>query len=138
MTESFEGEGGALTLQGVMVQAMAERGHELMVGARRDPVFGPCIVVGAGGIYTEITADFSFRMAPLEHGDAQEMLKALRVAPILAGARGQHASDLSSVVDIIQRVAQLVWRHPEIVEIDINPIIVSPHGATVVDARIIL
>ena len=126
------------SIDGVLVQSMAQKGHEVMIGMRRDAVFGPCLVAGAGGVYTEVLADFAFRMAPLDPGEAEQMLRELRIAPILDGVRGEAASNVGSLIDILERISQLAMRHPEIKELDINPVIVNANGAVTVDARIIL
>jgi acyl-CoA synthetase (NDP forming) len=109
-----------------------------MIGARRDPVFGACMVVGAGGIYTELVEDFAFRIAPIDHRDALEMIAELNVSKILAGVRGEPPCDIGALADILCKVSQLVGDFPEIGEIDINPLIVNDSGALVVDARIII
>jgi acyl-CoA synthetase (NDP forming) len=123
---------------GVLVQSMGPKGKEVMIGARRDPVFGACMVVGAGGIYTELVEDFAFRIAPIDHRDALEMIAELNVSKILAGVRGEPPCDIGALADILCKVSQLVGDFPEIGEIDINPVIVNDSGALVVDARIII
>jgi acetate---CoA ligase (ADP-forming) len=123
---------------GVLVQAMAGKGKEVMIGAKQDPVFGPCLIVGAGGIYTEVVADFAFRLAPIGADEAAAMIDDIDFAKILHGVRGEDPCHLPSIVDALLRVSQLVVTHPAIREIDINPIIVDAAGALVVDARIIL
>lgn len=125
-------------IAGVLVQEMAPKGHEVMIGAKRDPVFGPCIVAGAGGIHTEYLDDFAFRIAPLSEAEARDMLAELRIAQILAGVRGEAPCDLDSIVDCLLRLSQLVSTHEEIAEIDVNPLIVNAAGAIAVDARIML
>lgn len=125
-------------VSGVLVQSMVAKGKEIMVGARRDPAFGPCMVVGAGGIYTEVVKDYAFRIAPITETDANEMIAELAIAKILAGVRGEPACDIAAVAGALQKVSQLVCDHPAIGEIDINPLIVGPSGAIAVDARIIL
>ena len=109
-----------------------------MIGAKRDPVFGPCIVAGAGGIHTEYLDDFAFRIAPLSETEARDMLAELRIARILAGVRGEAPCDLDGIVDCLLRLSQLVSTHEEIAEIDVNPLIVNAAGAIAVDARIML
>jgi len=122
----------------VLVQEMAPKGKELMIGAKRDPAFGPCLIVGAGGIYTEILDDYAFRLAPVTEAEARGMIAELAFSKILAGARGEPACHLPSIVEALMKVSQLICGHPEIREIDLNPLIVNRHGATVVDARIVL
>lgn len=125
-------------ISGVLVQSVAPRGKEVMVGARRDPVFGPCLVVGAGGIYTEVVGDFAFRIAPITEHEAHEMIAELNISKILAGVRGEPACDVSSVANILCKISQLVCDYPEISEIDVNPVIVNESGASVVDVRVII
>ena len=126
------------TIAGVLVQSMAPRGKEVMVGARRDPVFGPCLVVGSGGIYTEVVGDFAFRIAPITEHDAHEMIAELNISKILAGVRGEPPCDVPSVANILCKISQLVCDQPLISEIDVNPVIVNESGALVVDVRIII
>lgn len=124
------------TVDGVLVQAMASKGKEVMIGAKRDPVFGPCLVLGTGGVYTEVLGDFAFRLAPVTAVEAEAMIDELRLAPLLKGVRGEAACHLPSIVDALVRVSQLVAARPDIAELDINPMIVDDRGAVVVDARI--
>lgn len=125
-------------ITGVLVQRMAPKGKELMIGAKRDPVFGPCLLVGAGGIYTEIIRDFAFRIVPVSEDEAHDMIGELKISEILRGVRGEPACHLGSVAETLLRVSRLVAAHPEIRDIDVNPLIVNERGAVVVDARIIL
>ena len=125
-------------IAGVLVQSMAPGGKEVMVGARRDPAFGPCLVVGSGGIYTEVVGDFAFRIAPITKRDAHEMIAELNISKILAGVRGEQPCDVSSVANILCKISQLACDHPEISEIDVNPVIVNESGASVVDVRLVI
>jgi acetyltransferase len=109
-----------------------------MIGAKRDPVFGPCLLVGAGGIYTEIIRDFAFRIVPVSEEEAHDMIGELKMSEILRGVRGEPACRLGSVVETLLGVSRLVAAHPEIRDIDVNPLIVNERGAVIVDARIIL
>ena len=122
----------------VLVQKMAPKGKELMIGAKRDPSFGPCLIVGAGGIFTEILGDYAFRLAPVTEAEARDMIAELAFSKILAGARGEPACHLASIVEVLLRVSQLICAHPEIREIDLNPLIANQRGAVIVDSRIIL
>jgi acetate---CoA ligase (ADP-forming) len=126
------------TIAGVLVQSMAAKGKEVMIGAKRDPAFGPCLLVGAGGVYTEAYKDYAFRIAPVGLDDAYEMIAELQYSRILNGVRGEPACHLSSIAETLLKISQLVCAHPEIREIDVNPLIVNERGAVVVDARIIL
>ena len=127
-------------LRGVQVQQMVTGGQEVIVGVTRDPTFGPLIMFGLGGVYVEALADVSFRLAPLTAADAWELLDEVRSARLLTGLRGAPAADRDALVDAIVRVGQLAADHPEIAELDINPLLVLPAGKGVmaVDARIIL
>ena len=125
---------------GVLVQEMARKGREVLVGVSRDPQFGALIGVGMGGIYVEVLKDVVFRLAPLSREEVREQLRAIRSFPLLQGVRGEQTADLEAVEDIVLRVSQLVSDFPEIVEMDINPLVVynRGEGVIVLDARIIL
>ena len=125
---------------GVLVQEMARKGREVLVGVSRDPQFGALIGVGMGGIYVEVLKDVVFRLAPLSREEVREQLRAFRSFPFLQGVRGEETADLEAVEDIVLRVSQLVSDFPEIVEMDINPLVVynRGEGVIVLDARIIL
>lgn len=125
-------------ISGVLVQEMATRGHEVIIGMKRDASFGPCLVFGAGGIYAELLNDTSIRIGPLNAEDAAAMIDETSISKILRGLRGQTPADIASLVDILLRLSQLAWDHPDIQEIDLNPVIVTERGATIVDARFIL
>jgi acetyltransferase len=127
-------------IRGVQVQPMITDGQETIIGVKRDSTFGPLVMFGMGGIYVEALADVSFRLAPLSLPDAWEMIEEVRVAKLLTGLRGRAAPDRAALADAIVRVGQLAVDHPEISELDINPMLVlrSGSGASAVDARIIL
>ena len=125
-------------MRGALVQAMVPGGIELIIGAHKDPSLGQVLMTGLGGIYTELLRDISVRVHPLRDVDAQEMLDGLKGAALLKGYRGSAPADIAAVRDILLRVDRLVGRHPEVVEMDINPLMALPEGegAVVVDARI--
>jgi acetyltransferase len=124
-------------IQGVLVQEMVKDGIEVILGATKDPVFGPVVMFGLGGIFVEALRDVSFRIAPLTRSDAREMIEEIRGHRILRGARGRPAADLDAIVDAISAVSRLVTDHRDrIEELDINPLLVSSRGATAVDALI--
>ena len=125
-------------ISGVLVQEMAPAGKEVMIGAKKDPVFGHCIVIGSGGIYTEVLKDFAFRLAPLSEEDALSMLSELNIYPILKGIRGEPPCDIKSIVGVLLKISQLVLDFPEIAEIDINPLMVYDQAAQVIDVRMFL
>lgn len=124
-------------VDGVFVQEMVMGGREAILGASHDAQFGHLIMFGLGGIYVEMLRDVSFRIAPITRTDAWEMVREIRSYPLLRGARGEGALDVDAVVEGLQRLSQLVTDFPEIVELDINPLLVLPHGKGVVaiDAR---
>tara|TARA_R110000868_G_scaffold73791_2_gene213633 strand:+ start:6438 stop:8576 length:2139 start_codon:yes stop_codon:yes gene_type:complete len=117
-----------MKIDGVLVTEMVGGGFELIVGGRRDPVFGPIIMVGAGGIYAEMMSDSSIRVLPLASGEAEEMLRELRCFPMLNGARGKERLDFSAVAGCIDAIAGLLCAHPEIEELEINPLRVFAEG----------
>ena len=125
---------------GVAVQEMVKPGREVILGVTHDAQFGHLIMFGLGGIYVEVLKDVSFRVAPLSRREADAMVHEIRSFPLLGGVRGQPPADLPAVVDALQRVSQLVTDFPEIIELDVNPLVVNPMGggAIAVDARIIL
>ena len=125
-------------ISGVLVQEMAASGIEVMIGAKRDPHFGPCVVVGIGGSYTEIHGDYAIRLAPISEDEACEMLEETQVSRILSGFRGEPPHHIAGGVDALLRVSRLVCTQPWIKEIDLNPLIVGETETVVVDARIIL
>ncbi|MGH7864510.1 MAG: acetate--CoA ligase family protein, partial [Candidatus Binataceae bacterium] len=124
--------------EGVAVQPMAQAGVELLAGITRDERFGPLVMVGLGGVLVEVMKDTSMRLAPVAPHDAREMLAELRGAAILGGARGRPAADVDGIVDLLVRLSQLAAEHPEIAEVDLNPVVAYPKGVRVLDARILL
>jgi acyl-CoA synthetase (NDP forming) len=132
------GWAAGLVVRGVLVEPMAAPGIELIVGLERDPLFGPAVVVGSGGILAEILDDVAIRLAPIGRAAALAMIDDLRIAPILAGARGREPIDRTALADLIVTVASIGIDRPDIAEIDINPVIVSAAGAVAVDALVVL
>jgi acetate---CoA ligase (ADP-forming) len=126
--------GGDMT--GVLVQQMVPRGVEIIVGAVHDPLFGPLIACGTGGVLVDVLADTAFRLHPLSASDARDMVGELRGARLLRGYRGAPPADESALHDVLLRISALVEAAPEIQELDLNPVIVGPSGAVVADARI--
>ncbi|HEX4805343.1 MAG TPA: GNAT family N-acetyltransferase [Conexibacter sp.] len=124
------------TLEGWLVQAMAPPGQELLVGATSDPLFGPVVACGAGGRAVELLRDVAVRLTPVTDRDAREMVGSLAIAPLLRGARGEPPVDLPALEQVVLRVGALVDAHPEVAELDCNPVIAHPGGAVVVDARV--
>jgi acyl-CoA synthetase (NDP forming) len=125
-------------IAGVFVQEMAPSSTEVIVGATKDPQFGPALMFGLGGIFVEILEDVTFRIAPLTEREAREMITEIKAYPVLEGYRGRPRADVEALVEILLNTSRLVMDHPEIKELDLNPIMVYEKGATTVDARIIL
>jgi acetyltransferase len=122
-------------IQGLLVEAMAPAGRELLLGGVRDAQFGPLVMVGLGGIYVEVFADTAARLAPVSPAEALGMLDELKVAPLLRGARGEAAVDRDALAAVVARFSQVLMYLPELAEIEINPLTVGPTGAVAVDAR---
>ncbi|MFI5179914.1 MAG: acetate--CoA ligase family protein [Thermoanaerobaculia bacterium] len=123
---------------GVLVSAMAAPGREIIVGVTRDPQFGHALMFGLGGILVEVFKDVSFRIVPLTDRDASEMIEETRGARLLAGVRGGRPADIAALRRLLVQVSGFVAKHPEIDEMDLNPVIVHEKGLTVVDARVAL
>lgn len=126
------------SIEGVLIEEMADKGVETIVGYIRDPQFGPVVMFGLGGIFVEIYRDVSFRLAPLSREDALSMIKEVKAYKILSGYRGIPPSDINKIADVIVRVGEIGYRYPEIREIDINPLMAYPDGVLALDVRIIL
>jgi acetyl-CoA synthetase (ADP-forming) len=124
-------------IEGYIVEKMVS-GVELLVGSTLDPMFGPILAFGLGGIYVEVIKDVVFRLIPIDHEDATEMLSEIKAAKILDGIRGQPPIDKKSLVDLLMKTSSFIDRHPEIEELDLNPVFATEKGVSVVDARIIL
>ena len=124
------------SLQGLILQPMAPDGVELIVGVVHDQSFGPVVACGAGGTSAELIRDVAVRITPVTDLDADEMLRSLKTFPLLDGYRGAEPCDVAAVEDVLLRVSAMVEAHPEIVELDCNPLIARPDGALIVDARL--
>jgi acyl-CoA synthetase (NDP forming) len=120
----------------VLVQQMVPRGVEMIVGALHDPVFGPLIACGTGGVLVDLLADTAFRLHPLSASDAAAMIEELRGSRLLRGYRGSEPVDERALREVLLRISQLVSAAPEIQELDVNPLIVRRSGARVADARV--
>lgn len=126
------------TLLGVQIQEMADLDSniETILGMNRDPQFGPLLMFGLGGIFVEILEDTSFRVAPITADEAEEMIHELESAPIFKGIRGKNPVDIEKVAENIQRLSQMVTDIPSILELDINPLLVSSDGVQAIDLRL--
>ena len=123
-------------IEGFQVQPMLPAGTKLTVGAVGDPAFGPLVACGAGGVAAELLGDVQVRLAPLGPREADDMLRELKSFPLLDGYRGRPRAELGSLRDLVMRVGALAVTHPAIAELDLSPVIASPEGALVVDARV--
>lgn len=123
---------------GVLVQEMAPPSTEVIVGAIKDSQFGQTLMFGLGGIFVELLKDVTFKVAPITREDAQEMVTNVKAYPLLKGYRNTPPADIDALVNILLNTSKLVMDHPEIKELDFNPILVYEKGAKTVDARIIL
>ena len=122
----------------VLVQEMVKGKRELVVGMTRDAQFGPCVMFGLGGIFTEILKDISFRIAPMERRDALEMMQEIKGHKILDAVRGMEAADLDILTDMLINVGRIGIENDEVNEIDINPVIISGSKPVAVDALVVL
>jgi 4-hydroxybutyryl-CoA synthetase (ADP-forming) len=127
-------------IQGILVQEMVQSGKEIILGSKKDPLFGSLIMFGLGGIYVEILKDVIFRLAPVGQEEAKRMVDSIKTVKLLKGVRGEKPSDLQSIIDNLQRLSQLVTEFPEIEEFDMNPLLVFEEGkgACAVDVRMTL
>ena len=127
-------------IQGVLMAKMARKGVEIILGANKDPKFGPICMFGLGGTLVEAFQDVTFRLAPMWEVSAEIMIDSIKANKILKGTRANPASDIDAIKDCILRLSQMVSDHPEIAELDINPLIVYPEGegCVVADSRILL
>jgi acetyl coenzyme A synthetase (ADP forming)-like protein len=123
-------------VEGFEIQPMIDSGVEMLVGVVNDDVFGPVVACGAGGTAVELLKDVSVRITPLTTLDASEMIRSLATFPLLDGYRGMPKADVAALEDLLLRVGSLVEAHPDVAEMDCNPVIVGERGALVVDARI--
>ncbi|MGD9032074.1 MAG: acetate--CoA ligase family protein [Desulfobacteraceae bacterium] len=130
---SMEGQKNA-----VLVQELVRGSRELMVGMTRDAQFGPCVMFGLGGIFTEILKDISFRVAPIEERDAKEMMQEIKGHKILGNVRGMPAADQEELSEILIRVGEMGLENHDIKEIDVNPLILSGSKPVAVDALVVL
>ncbi len=127
-----------LDCEAVLVQEQISGQRELVAGLIRDAQFGPCVMFGLGGIYTEALSDVTFRVAPLCRDDAYEMLEEVRCAKLLGEFRGQPAVDREQLADILVSLGRIGMDDERVQEIDINPLIVSGSTAVAVDALVVL
>ncbi|MFC3283477.1 acetate--CoA ligase family protein [Litchfieldella rifensis] len=128
----------AAEIEGVLVSPMARKGVEVIIGVSRDPIFGPVLMFGLGGIFVEVLEDVAFRAIPLSRHDARSMVEQIKARKILGGVRGEAAVDQEALVDLLLKVSSLVEAYPDLKELDLNPVIAYDDGYAVVDARVIV
>ena len=124
----------------VLVEEAAdvEAGTEVIVGGVRKPSFGPTVLVGLGGVFTEVLEDVSHRLAPVDHQEARSMLAELDGAALLSGYRGRPPADLDALADVVVAVGDLLTENEAIVEVDVNPVLATGDGAVALDALVVL
>lgn len=128
-----------LAMEGMLVQAMAQGRREMVLGMKREAQFGPCVMIGLGGIMTEIFQDTAFRVAPFDTTEAMDMVEELRCNKMLQPFRGEAAVDLDALCRAMVAVGKIALDYPMIEEIDVNPLVLTPRGEIVaVDALVIL
>ncbi len=131
-----------IAVDGYLIEETAPHGVEMLVGGMIDAVFGPAVVVGLGGIFTEIFDDVAARICPIDRADALDMIGEIKASPLLFGARGREPVDVEALADVLLALGGnegLLVQHADRIEaVDLNPVIVSPSGAVAVDARIVL
>jgi acetyl-CoA synthetase (ADP-forming) len=125
-------------IEGFLIEEMAPRGAEVIVGAIRDEQFGPAVMFGIGGVTVELMKDVSFRLAPITREEAFEMMGEVKGFPILTGYRGQTIKDLGAIADALIKLGDIMGRVDGLKEFEINPLIVHERGAVVADARAVL
>ncbi|MFN3974623.1 MAG: acetate--CoA ligase family protein [Dehalococcoidia bacterium] len=125
-------------LHGISVQPMAPSGTEVIIGAGKDPQFGHYIMFGLGGIFVEVLKDVAFRLTPLTPRDAHQMIREIRGFPLLEGRRGQPPADLDALEQALLGLSAFLEQHPEVKEVDLNPVFAYPKGCLAVDARVVL
>jgi len=125
-------------INGVLIQQFLPVGNEFIVGCIRDPSFGPLVMAGLGGIYTELFRDTAFRIAPVQTDEAYRMLQSLKSWKLLLGMRGKKQSDIDALAQLIVRVSRMMTECPAITELDLNPVLVSDRGIVIADAKVVL
>ena len=126
-------------LEGVVISEMISGSRELVMGLYREPGFGPCVMIGVGGVLTELINDTAFRVAPFDASEAADMATDLRAKAIFGPFRGEPAADMGAISKSLAAIGEIGINHPEISEIDINPVIITPEGGIVaVDALVVL
>jgi hypothetical protein len=123
-------------IEGMLVQKMARKGTELIIGGKKDPQFGHMLVLGLGGIYVEIFKDISARICPLEKKDIEEMISELKGHPIIEGARGRKPLNKKKIIELVLKTCAFMQKE-DVKELDLNPVVCDERGCDIVDARFI-
>lgn len=138
MMERVRANAPGARIDGVAVQQMAEPGTEVIVGLTTDPQFGHVMMFGLGGIFVEVLKDVAFRIVPLEARDASQIVREIKAFPVLEGVRGQAGADLAALEKLLLQVSEFAVAHPEVRELDLNPVLARPDGVIAVDARVVV
>ena len=126
------------TVDGVAVQRMEQPGIEVIVGMTKDPQFGPVMMFGLGGVLVEVLKDVAFRVVPIEERDARQMIEEIKGYPVLEGYRGHDPADVGKLRELLLQVSRFIEEHPDVEELDLNPVFAYKDGAIAVDARIVI
>jgi len=126
------------TIDGAAVQRMERQGIEVIIGMTKDPQFGPVLMFGLGGVMVEILKDVAFRIIPINDRDARQMIDEIKGKPLLDGYRGSEPADVEKLRALLLKVSSFIEQHPEVEELDLNPVFAYGDGAIAVDARIVL
>jgi len=126
------------TIEGVAVQRMERQGIEVIVGVTKDPQFGPVLMFGLGGVLVEVLKVVAFRVIPINERDARQIIHEIKGYPLLEGYRGSEPADVAKLQELLLKVSTFIEQHPEIAELDLNPVFAYKDGAIAVDARIVI
>jgi len=121
-----------------VVETMAPAGREVIIGAKRDPQFGPIVLFGMGGVFVEVFKDVAIRVAPVDHTTAVEMIREIKGYKMLTEFRGKKSADIDALADVLVNVSRLIMSRDDILELDANPVMAYEKGAVAVDARVLL
>ncbi len=138
IVESVRQHAPDATIDSVAVQRMEPPGIEVIVGMTKDPQFGPVLMFGLGGVLVEVLKDVAFRIVPIEERDARQMITEIKGYPILEGYRGHEPADIGKLEQLLLQLSAFIEQHPEVAELDLNPVFAYKDGAIAVDARIVL
>jgi len=126
------------TIEGVAVQRMERQGTEVIVGVTKDPQFGPVLMFGLGGVLVEVLKDVAFRVIPINERDARQVIREIKGYPLLEGYRGIEAADIGKLQELLLQVSSFIEAHPEVAELDLNPVFAYGDGVIAVDARVVI